>query len=332
MKELILAIETSCDETAASVVCGDSLRMLSNVVYSQIPLHSPYGGVVPEIASRNHVKVIDQIVMKAIDDAGVTIKDITCVAATTHPGLPGAVLVGRIFGEALAMGLGVPFKAVNHVHGHIASVPLSIAQKEDEGRVGVESILVPHLALVVSGGHTSLYKVSKGGRVQLVEQTLDDAVGEAFDKVARVFGLPYPGGPSIEKEAANDRESEFVKFVAKPNYKIEGFSYSGLKTAVLNYVNRVRQRGEDIDVPYLAASFQHEAVTQLVFKVLRALKETKIKTLYVSGGVSANEYLRKALTEECDKVGVFVAYPHKSLCGDNAAMIAAASVLIKSDK
>jgi len=343
MSKLVLCIETSCDETAAAVVCGETLKILSNVVYSQIPLHSKYGGVVPEIASRNHVKVIDQVVGKALDDANVKIQNISDIAATTHPGLPGAVLVGRIFGEALTLASGTPFHAVNHIHGHIASVPLSLVNHELRFLLSsaelasqystirenlIRDCLVAHLALVVSGGHTALYKVAKGGKVTLIEQTLDDAVGEAFDKVARVLGLPYPGGPSIENEAnKNLKRMALVNFVAKPNYKIEGFSYSGLKTAVLNYVNRLKQRGEEIDVPYLAASFQSEAVSQIVYKVLRALKMTKIKTLYVSGGVSANEYLRMVLKSECESIGVKIEFPDKFLCGDNAAMIGASIVL-----
>ncbi|MCL2756111.1 MAG: tRNA (adenosine(37)-N6)-threonylcarbamoyltransferase complex transferase subunit TsaD [Firmicutes bacterium] len=317
MKRLVLAIETSCDETATAVVSVD-MEILSNVVLSQIPIHSKYGGVVPEIASRNHIKVIDQVVQKALDDAKVLMSDISAVAATTHPGLPGAVLIGRIFGEALALRNNVPFISINHIHGHIASVPLSMGESE----------LEKHIALVISGGHTSLYKVAKSGKVVLLEQTLDDAIGEAFDKVARVLGLSYPGGPEIEKQAnkwiGND---ELIKFVAKPNYQIQGFSYSGLKTAVLNYVNKIKMKGEEINLPHLAASFQYEAISQLVFKVNRILKSTKVKTLCVSGGVSANEYLRKTLTEECSKLGVKVSFPHKSLCGDNAAMIAAASIL-----
>ena len=309
--EYILGIETSCDETAASVIDSDG-NILSNVVLSQIDIHKEFGGVIPEVASRNHVKVIDVVVKQAL------VRQVAKVAATSHPGLPGAVMVGRVFGEALAFALGAEFIEVNHILGHIASVPLC----HPEIRGGA------HIALVVSGGHTALYQV-KGTEVELLETTSDDAIGEAFDKVARVLGLPYPGGPQIAKMAATHPDTPegcYINFVSKPNYHREGFSYSGLKTAVINYLNRLKQRGEEIDIPQIAASFQREAVAQIVYKCLRALNKTKDTILCVSGGVSANRYLREELARECGKIGVAVYFPPLELTGDNAAMIAGAAL------
>jgi len=299
----ILGIETSCDETAAAVV-DSNYNILSNVIASQ-DIHKLYGGVVPELASRAHVDVIDRIVNEAIVRAGIKLKDITAIAATTHPGLPGAVLVGHIFGKALAVALGIPFVSVNHVLGHIAS----------------NFYHHNHLALVVSGGHTAIYSV-ESKNVKLLETTLDDAVGECFDKVARHFGLPYPGGPEIAK-LASGYQGELIKFVANPNYARHGFSYSGLKTAVMRKV----ERDGMTDISQLAASFQHETVSQLVNKCVRWLKKTGVKTLCVSGGVSANIYLRQRLSEECEKIETTVHFPDIELCGDNAAMIASACLL-----
>ena len=347
IKKYVLGIETSCDETAAAVV-GYDLKMLSNVILSQIDIHKEFGGVVPEVAARNHIKVIDKVVDSAIRQASETVyksrvsklntgskvvdelnnktfsfPDLFCIAATGKPGLPGAVMVGRVMGDCLATAVGVPFTEVNHILGHIASVPLSVAN------FGQDNAILPlkHVALVVSGGHTALYDVSLKGVVALIETTMDDAVGEAFDKVARTLGLSYPGGPSIEAEAKKYKGTEFVKFVAHPNYTREGFSYSGLKTAVLNYINRLKQKDETIDIPMIAASFQIEAIAQLVIKCERLIAKKGIESLYVSGGVSANTLLREELGRVALERGINIVFPQKSLSGDNAAMIAAASIL-----
>ncbi|MCL2569891.1 MAG: tRNA (adenosine(37)-N6)-threonylcarbamoyltransferase complex transferase subunit TsaD [Firmicutes bacterium] len=309
----ILGIETSCDETAAAVL-GEDLHVLANVVLSQIDIHKEFGGVVPEIASRNHVKGIDKVVQAAIREAGIELKDVSVVATTVEPGLPGAVMVGRVFGEALAVALGVPFIRVHHILGHIASIALTGERFKE------------HIALVVSGGHTSLYDVDANGIVTEIERTVDDAIGEAFDKVARVMGLEYPGGPVISK-LADEYMGELINFVARPNYKIKGFSYSGLKTAVLNYINREQMAGRQIDKRKIAASFQVEAVEQIIYKCLRLLKDSKIKVLTVSGGVSANKHLRNRLAEECRNIGVKVYFPEMKYTGDNAAMIAASAII-----
>ena len=302
--QFILGIETSCDETAAAVINRDG-QLLSNVIASQMEIHSAFGGVVPEIASRNHIQLIDKVVAQALSEAGITAQDLTLVAATAEPGLPGAVMVGRVFGESLATALGIPFAPINHVHGHIASVGCT----------------EPHLALVVSGGHTSLYQV-KGKQIKLLESTLDDAVGEAFDKVARVLGLGYPGGPIIEKHAKTYQGDENIQFVKKPNYHVEGFSYSGLKTATINYLNKHK----DFNLNQVCYSFQLEAFTQIVYKLKKHFAKSKIKTLCVSGGVSINKFLRELLVAELASLGITVHFPEPLLCGDNAAMIALAAL------
>ena len=296
--QYILGIETSCDETAAAIVTGDQ-KILSNIIASQMDIHAQFGGVVPEIASRNHIQIIDKVVQQALDAAKITAKQLTAIAATVAPGLPGAVMVGRIFGESLATALGIPFIPVNHIHGHIAS---TFCHQD-------------HLALVVSGGHTAIYSV-KGKTITLLESTLDDAVGEAFDKVARVLGLGYPGGPKIEQLAALYR-GDSVTFVKNPNFHKHGFSYSGLKTAVINY-------REKMDIPKICYSFQLEAFNQIIYK----LRKYKPKVLCVSGGVSINKALRELLAREFPDVR----FPAVELCGDNAAMIAAAAIQFRFDK
>ena len=369
-RTLTLAFETSCDETACAVVSSTlgadghpRPEVLSSIVSSQIDIHKLYGGVVPEIASRNHIMAITNVMHEALKTAGVTLKQITQIAATTHPGLAGAVMVGRVFAESLATALNLPFREVNHVAGHIASVTLAKHNPP------------PFLSLVVSGGHTSLYKVTTWSDITLLAATTDDACGEAFDKVAKILGLPYPGGVEIEKQggsfyARHCEEpslnchceepqgdaviSPLLRFVQKPNYHKDGFSYSGLKTAVLNYVNRLKQKWGNssttfrccespphtppasktvdnitpaLDIPHICASFQAEAVAQLVIKCEQHLKKTHIKTLCVSGGVSANRHLREQMTQMCARHGVSVHFPELCYCGDNAAMIAAAAIL-----
>jgi len=298
--KLYLAFETSCDETCASVVRED-LTVLSNVISSQIDIHKLYGGVVPEIASRNHAMSLMGVCEEALARANVTLADITHVCATTHPGLRGAVMCGEVFGKSLAQGLKVPFIAVNHLAGHIASVALS------------ERATPPFLCLLVSGGHTSLYKVNKWNDIKLLVQTADDAVGECFDKVAKMLGLEYPGGVQIARQALNaNPDAPLIQFVKNPRH--DGFSYSGLKTAVLNHLQK-----NSTEKALICASFQHEAIMQLVDRSNQALQKHNIKTLCVCGGVSANQYLRNKLPDAI--------FPKFEYCTDNAAMIAAAAIL-----
>lgn len=322
-KELtVLAFETSCDDTCASVVqCSkNSIKVLSNVVSSQIDIHKLYGGVVPEIASRNHALAIQTVYEEALQQAGVTLNEITHIAATVEPGLRGAVMVGRVFAESLATARNLPFVPVNHLAGHIASITLSHPE-----------VKPPFTTLLVSGGHTSLYHVEGWQDIKLLCETCDDACGEAFDKVAKLLGLPYPGGVSIEKLLTQNTswtEKDFMQFVQNPNFHKPHFTYSGLKTAVLNYVRKHEKKADfQQQIPHIVASFQHEAVEQLVVKCIENLSKTGNKILSVCGGVSANKYLRKRLSEECEKIGVKVLFPEFKYCTDNAAMIAAASIL-----
>jgi N6-L-threonylcarbamoyladenine synthase len=302
---LTLAFETSCDETSAAVVDGD-LKVLSNIVASQIEIHRRFGGVVPEVASRNHLLSIESVTQEALQRAGVSVGRITQTAATTHPGLAGAVMVGRVFAESLAAARNLPFIGVNHAAGHIASCMLSNP-----------GLRPPFRALVVSGGHTSIYKVQSSKSVKLVSSTTDDACGEAFDKVAKVLGLPYPGGPEISRLASQFNGETDLVFMPNANYKkSKDFSYSGLKTAVLNYVNRKRQAGEILNLPEICFAFQREAIGQLVTKCNLAGQDLP---LAVCGGVAANAYLRTQFPDAY--------FPDAGLCGDNAAMIGAAAIL-----
>ena len=345
---IVLAFETSCDETCASVVECAPIKVRSNVVSSQIEIHKLYGGVVPEIASRNHAMAILGVCEEAIERAGIKLSDVTHVAATTFPGLRGAVMVGQIFGQSLANALRVPFIPVNHLDGHMASVLLSektpgagappplgkgedFEKREDLGNGGF-------LSLLVSGGHTALYHVKSWGEKVLLCETADDAVGEAFDKVAKVLGLEYPGGVKIEalaREFAEAGEGEgLITFVKNP--RAGAFSYSGLKTAVLNYVNHEKMAGRALDLPRICASFQHEAVKQLCDKVLEWLERLWGTTSHkppiggkavvaVCGGVSANGYLRTEMARAVGAVGGAVVFPPFEYCTDNASMIGCAA-------
>ena len=300
-KQYTLAIETSCDETCAAVVDGD-LNVLANIVSSQIDIHKLYGGVVPEVASRNHLAAIQNVVEEALRVAGIDVGQVTQIAATTQPGLVGAVMVGRVFAESLALASGKPFIEVNHLVGHIASVFLSNP-----------TLKPPFVCLVVSGGHTSLYKVNNFTSIELLGSTTDDACGEAFDKVAKVLGLGYPGGPIISRMAKQSGGTD-ICFVQNANYKKDlNFSYSGLKSAVINYINRKKQKGEEINVADICHAFQKEAIQQLVTKC--NMVRGKLP-LAICGGVAANEYLRECLPDAL--------FPEIKYCGDNAAMIAAA--------
>lgn len=311
----ILAIESSCDETAAAVV-EDGRRVLGNVVASQIEIHRRFGGVVPEIASRNHTLAIDNVVGQALDAAGCGREDIDALAVTYGAGLLGALLVGVNYAKALAYAWKKPLYAVSHIRGHLAANYIDC---------GLEP---PYVCLLASGGHTALLEVDGYEDVKLMGQSGDDAAGEAFDKVARVLGLPYPGGPEIQKLA---REGSPVYKMPLPVFKTEGelkFSYSGLKTFVINLVHGMEQRGESVPKADVACSFQECAVEQLVRASECALRRTGMKKIAVAGGVSANERLRGRFDALGRELGAEVFYPQLRYCTDNAAMIGAAAYFL----
>lgn len=310
--KLILAIESSCDETAAAVV-KNGRDVLSNIISSQIDLHTLYGGVVPEIASRKHTEQINQVVEEALKTAKVSLSDIDAIAVTYGPGLVGALLVGVSFAKALSFASKIPLVGVHHIGGHISAN--YIENKELEP---------PFVCLVVSGGHSHLVRVQDYGKYEILGRTRDDAAGEAFDKVARAIGLGYPGGPKIDK-VSYEGNPEAIKF---PKAKVEGstydFSFSGLKSAVLNYLNSCEMKGEPIVQADVAASFQKAVVDVLVEHSVQAIREFKVKKFAIAGGVASNSHLRKALEEACAKEGVAFYRPSPILCTDNAAMIGAA--------
>lgn len=321
---LILGIETSCDETAAAVV-GNGRQVLSSVVASQIAVHSPYGGVVPELAGRKHLENLVPVVRTALDDAGVPPSAIKAVAVTSSPGLLGALLVGVSFGKALALGWSIPLVEVNHLNAHALSIFL-------EGRRPP----FPFLSLVASGGHTTLFDVKSFHDLEILGRTRDDAAGEVIDKVAKFLGLGYPGGPAIDHLGAsgNPESVRFPRGLEKS--RTLDFSFSGLKTAVVSHVlgnRRIDGRLADQYAPALddttladlAASFQEAVVDSLVGKTLRAAKELQRRSVAVSGGVAANSRLRRKMIGEGKKAGVRVLFPSPQLCTDNAAMIAGAS-------
>ena len=309
----ILAIESSCDETAASVVVnGRDVR--SNVISSQIDIHTLYGGVVPEIASRKHIERINQVVQEALDKAQMTLDDIDAIGVTYGPGLVGALLVGVAEAKAIAWARNLPLIGVHHIEGHISAN--YIENKELEPPFG---------CLVVSGGHTHLVLVKDYGEYEILGKTADDAAGEAFDKVARAIGLGYPGGPKIDK-AAREGDPHAVEF---PRGKVRGseydFSFSGLKSAVLNYLNEKHMKGEEISVPDVAASFQRSVVDVLVEHSMHAVNEFGFKKFAIAGGVASNSALRLAMEEACRRRQVQFYRPSPILCTDNAAMIGAAA-------
>ena len=307
---LTLGIESSCDETAAAVL-RDGRELLSNVISTQIPLHRKYGGVVPEIASRRHIVNVMPVIDEALQKAEVALSDVDQVAVTYGPGLVGALLVGVSAAKALAFARNVPLIGVNHLEGHIFANFLSHKELEP-----------PFMALVVSGGHTALIHVVGYNHFLLMGQTRDDAAGEAFDKIARVMGLPYPGGPEIDRLAAEGDENavDFPRALReKGNYE---FSFSGLKSAVLNYLNEMQMKRIEVNKADVAASFQKAVIEVLVQKSLEALSETKLDTLVLAGGVAANSALEHRLREASAEHGIRFYYPNKILCTDNAAMIA----------
>ena len=312
----ILGLESSCDETSAAVVeMGEGKRrILSNIVASQIDVHRLYGGVVPEIASRAHIEAVSKITREALETAGVKLSEIGAVGVTAFPGLIGALLVGVNFGKSLAYANNSPLVAVNHVHGHVSAALLENPELEP-----------PFLALVVSGGHTSIYNVKSYTEYEEIGGTRDDAAGESFDKVGRVIGLPYPGGAALDKLAYEGDP----KASALPSPAIVGdnldFSFSGLKTAALNYINSAEQRGEEINRADLAASYTAAVTTAISKKVAKALEVTGAKHLVMAGGVAANSHLRREVGKVCEKKKVGFTCPPLSLCGDNAAMIATAA-------
>ena len=308
----ILGIESSCDETSVAVI-KNGKEVLSNVINTQIDIHKLYGGVVPEIASRNHVMNIDGVYEEALKRANVTIGDIDAIAVTYGAGLLGSLIVGVNFAKALAYSTGKPLIKVNHIEGHIAGNYIAHSDLEP-----------PFICLIVSGGHTALVEMKTYMERKLIGTNTDDAIGEAFDKVARECGLSYPGGPSVQKQAESGKA--VIKFTNMLKEKITdyNFSYSGLKTAVINYLHNKRQKNEEINIPDVCASFQDEAVMQVVTKSMQAVRQLGFKKIVLAGGVSANLHLRKRMEEEAQKIGVSVYYPPISLCTDNAAMIASA--------
>jgi N6-L-threonylcarbamoyladenine synthase len=309
---LILAIESSCDETAASVV-KNGREVLSNIIYSQIDLHTVYGGVVPEIASRKHIEKINQVIEKALKEADTTLDDITAIAVTYGPGLVGALLVGVSAAKAISFATGKPLVGVHHIEGHISAN--FIENKELEP---------PFACLVVSGGHTHLVIVKDYGEYDIIGYTRDDAAGEAFDKVARAIGLGYPGGPKIDK-LSKQGNPDAIKF---PRAKVEGsnydFSFSGLKSAVLNYLNSCQMKGIEVNTADVAASFQKAVIDVLVSHSIEAVKEYGFKKFAIAGGVASNSSLRAAFEKECQKQNLEFFHPSPIFCTDNAAMIGVA--------
>lgn len=309
---LILAVESSCDETAAAVV-KNGREVLSNIISSQIELHTLYGGVVPEIASRKHIEKINQVIEEALREAKVTLEEITAIAVTYGPGLVGALLVGVSAAKALSFATGKPLIGVHHIEGHISA-----------NYIENKSLEPPFVCLVVSGGHTHLVVVRDYGEYEILGYTRDDAAGEAFDKVARAIGLGYPGGPKIDK-ISREGNPDAVKF---PRAKVDGssydFSFSGLKSAVLNYLNTCEMKGIEIHTADVAASFQKAVVDVLVEHSLNAVRAYRFKKFAIAGGVASNSALRAAFQNECAKRKIEFYHPSPVLCTDNAAMIGAA--------
>lgn len=308
---ILLAIESSCDETAVAVYKGSEL--LSNLISTQIEIHKRFGGVVPEIASRNHILAIDNLVKEALSAASLSIKDVEIIAVTYGAGLLGALLVGVSYAKALAYALDVPIMAVDHIKGHVFA-----------NFIEYKDITFPFLCLLASGGHTEIAEVKSYTDVNVLGQTTDDAAGEAFDKVARVLHLPYPGGPQIEAKAKEGKDCIKMPRPFKGEKHLN-FSYSGLKTAVINYVHNTEAKGGEINPADVACSFQNAAVGMLVENAITAAKKLGYKTIALAGGVGANTALREKLTAEAKKRGIKVYLPAKKLCTDNAAMIGIAA-------
>ncbi|MBO4847664.1 MAG: tRNA (adenosine(37)-N6)-threonylcarbamoyltransferase complex transferase subunit TsaD [Clostridia bacterium] len=307
---LILGIESSCDETAASVVRAGR-EVLSASVHTQIPVHRLYGGVVPEIASRSHTERIGSVVRDALDKAGVTLEEIDAIAVTYRPGLIGALLVGVSYAKGLAFAAQKPLVGVDHITGHIAANYITYPELEP-----------PFMCIVASGGHSHIVRVDGYTDFTLIGRTRDDAAGEAFDKVARAMGLPYPGGPELEKLARGGDPEAFRLHTAFNEGEGFDFSFSGIKTAVVNILHNAEQKGEEVNRADLAASFQRAVTDALTIKSVRAAREYGLGTLALAGGVSANTALRDRLQRECERYGIRFCRPDMRYCTDNAAMIA----------
>lgn len=307
----ILAIESSCDETAAAVV-EDGRKVLSSIVASQVEEHKLYGGVVPEIASRRHAEAITPVVRESLEQAGVTLSDIDAIAVTYAPGLIGALLVGVNFAKGLALSANLPLVPVHHLRSHIAS-----------NYITNPDLKPPFLCLVVSGGHSHIVMVEDYTKMKIIGKTRDDAAGEAFDKAARTMGMPYPGGIALDKVAEEGNPLAFKL----PRPTVSGseydFSFSGLKTAVINLIHNSQQKGTEINKADICASFRYAVVDCLTTNFIKAAEDTGVKRLVIAGGVSANSLLRRTLEDECKKRGFELYMPEKSLCGDNAAMVGA---------
>lgn len=334
----ILAFESSCDETSASVVCADDghFTVKSNIIASQVDTHRLYGGVVPEIASRAHTEAISRITYEALEEAKIALSDIDLIAVTANPGLIGALLVGVNFAKALAVANNIPLVAVDHIKGHIASCYL-----DENGNVPKP----PFIALAASGGHTAIYKVNSYTELFVIGTTRDDAIGESFDKIGRMIGIPYPAGRGFDElsrtgfiKATGDEEFYYEKYKKSEAYKDKDmalpspalsdgsldFSFSGLKTAAINLLHRFEQSGREIDRELFAARYTYEAVEAVAKKLDMALERYPDHDLCIAGGVAANSHLRKKLADVAKKKGVKLFIPSLSLCGDNGAMIAAA--------
>ena len=307
----ILAVESSCDETAVAIV-KDGREVLTDCIASQVDLHRVYGGVVPEIASRKHIEAIYGLADQALLQAGLTRKDIDAVAVTYAPGLIGAVLVGVNFAKAAALALNKPLIPVHHIRGHIAANYLAYPELEP-----------PFLCLVVSGGHTMIVEVKDYTEMLILGTTLDDAAGECFDKVARVLGMPYPGGAALDKAAKLGDDTKYTLPRSKPGANPYDMSFSGLKTAALNLIHHAEQVGEELDIPSLCASFSAAVSDTLVPRVVQAIRETGLRKVAVAGGVAANSRIRADILAAAEQLGAQVYMPPLSLCGDNGAMIGA---------
>jgi len=332
----ILAFESSCDETSCAVVVkdDDGFTIKSNIVASQIETHRLYGGVVPEIASRAHVEAISAITYEALEAAEASLEEIDLVAVTARPGLIGALLVGVNFAKALAAANKIPLVAVDHIKGHIAAAYLA-----------KDKPTPPFIAMAASGGHTAIYKVNSYTDIEIIGTTRDDAIGESFDKIGRIIGIPYPAGAGFDKLAeegfilaTSDKDNFYEKYKKTEHYKNKDmhlpspaladgsldFSFSGLKTAAINLLHRYEQRGEEINRALFAARYTYEAVEAVAKKMEEAVKRYGTCDMVISGGVAANSHIRRRLTKLAEKMGIKIFIPDRSLCGDNAAMIAAA--------
>ena len=312
-KKYILAIESSCDETSAAVVVNGR-EVLSNIIASQIDTHKKFGGVVPEVASRMHIEVVSGVVQEALEEAGVTLQDIDAIGVTYGPGLVGALLVGLQFAKGLAFSTKKPLVGVNHIEGHICA---NYIQHKD--------LKPPFVSLVVSGGHTFIVHVKDYGVYEVIGQTRDDAAGEAYDKVARALGLGYPGGPKIDKLAREGSPDSIAFPKANFHDKSLDFSFSGVKSAVLNYLNKAKMQNVEVNKADVAASFQKAVIEVLKDNVMETCKSRNVKKIAIAGGVASNSALRETIMNAASKKGIEVLFPAPVLCTDNAAMIGSAA-------